>query len=195
MMGTWQVGEAAVSTFKSRANTNMVTFENLSMFLPGAKGIDDKWIVKHGVIKEVETDIARLLIGDVHLHCAILNEPYRPMKFVLSQADEPSIVEYDKRHEVEKDIEDEITVLTDLKVHPNPVTNTLNINYYLTEESEVSIYLKGLSGQVVQKVISLEGQSSGYQHNAVGVAHLSSGFYLVHIQAGKQCCVTKIIKQ
>lgn len=73
-----------------------------------------------------------------------------------------------------------------VKLFPNPVTNTLNISG-LKDISEVAIY--NLLGQEVMRKKNIDGQ------NHVDVSSLTSGTYLVKINADSKTETYKIIKE
>jgi len=65
-----------------------------------------------------------------------------------------------------------------LNTYPNPASNILNIEYYLSQSSDVSLYIYDLSGrEILSKIIPK--LSNGKQKNRLDISKLNPGSYLL----------------
>lgn len=64
--------------------------------------------------------------------------------------------------------------------YPNPVTNTLSINYYVKEAGFVSLQLFDLSGRLVKEILSENNSTAGNKTQTVNMnSGLKSGVYFL----------------
>lgn len=79
-----------------------------------------------------------------------------------------------------------------MNVYPNPVRGTANINIELSETATVSYQVYDLSGRMVMSnVIGTFGQ--GENTVSFSTSDLTSGSYILHVQAGSKTCTSKIL--
>ena len=84
--------------------------------------------------------------------------------------------------------------ITELNVYPNPVTDHLNIHYYLNHQEPVTITMYDLTGKQVC-VFADEVQTAGTYHQSFPIDQdLATGVYLVDLKAGDQSYSSKIVK-
>ena len=69
-------------------------------------------------------------------------------------------------------------------VYPNPVENTSTLNYYVPENSQVSIKLYDVVGNLVSTIVN-EYQNAGSQVAYLNANGLAGGRYIVKIVAGQ----------
>ena len=95
------------------------------------------------------------------------------------------------------------TVITSVKdvaesvifsLYPNPTSHSFNIQYGLTQTSDIDMVLVNMSGQVVQSVAQFKNQQSGvYQALNIDVSSLSKGVYLLQIRTKDAITYRKIV--
>lgn len=88
---------------------------------------------------------------------------------------------------------DDFEGLNDLSVYPNPATDNLNVDYSLTDASQVTFRLMDAMGKVVymESVQAFAGENQ-YKMN---VSNLSKGFYMMEISSEKGKSIRKIMVQ
>jgi hypothetical protein len=79
----------------------------------------------------------------------------------------------------------------ELRVFPNPVSKSLNIEYVIASESKVQLRIYGLSGSLVKTLINIELQHADRYQRAFDISDLQNGFYLVRLTSGN---FTKTVK-
>lgn len=80
---------------------------------------------------------------------------------------------------------------TDMQVYPNPVTDRINIEFYLTEPSDVTISVIDIVGKVVSQINP--GQiNAGPQKFNVDANQLKPGVYMLQVKAGNTVHTEKI---
>lgn len=96
----------------------------------------------------------------------------------------------------ERQITGEHTAMTDLSgltVYPNPTNAKLNIELYLSKETNIQVELSDLLGRVIEK---MESQKvSGRFEKIVDMSELSNGLYMLTIRAGEQTIMKKVVKE
>ncbi len=76
-------------------------------------------------------------------------------------------------------------------VYPNPSTDKINLNFSLSEDSDVNIYVFDMTGSIVKS--TSYGFASKANHNAtISVNDMTSGLYFVSIQANNSIITRKI---
>lgn len=78
-----------------------------------------------------------------------------------------------------------------IKVYPNPVLNSLCIDYFLNEKSSVNIEIFDLQGKMILNLMAKQLQADGYSHHLFDLSNLGNGLYFVIIRIG---VLTKSIK-
>ncbi len=84
-----------------------------------------------------------------------------------------------------------VTAKNTVKIFNNPSANTLNLEYSLTNNSNVNLVLYNINGQVVNTLIQNIGHEAGSHTESFDVSGLTTGIYLVRFTAGG---VTKSFK-
>jgi hypothetical protein len=77
---------------------------------------------------------------------------------------------------------------------PNPVKNTLIVNYRLEEKSEVQLSIYNMEGKLVRNVLNDTHQPGNYTEN-VNLRDLSSGTYFARLMVNGELITKKIVKQ
>jgi phosphatidylserine/phosphatidylglycerophosphate/cardiolipin synthase-like enzyme len=79
----------------------------------------------------------------------------------------------------------------DITVYPNPASDYINIDFKATKSGDYKIFLNDLSGQ---KVLELKkGANAGIIHEAVNLAGLPKGIYLIRIVTNNGSSAQKVI--
>ncbi len=79
----------------------------------------------------------------------------------------------------------------DIKVFPNPFSNSFHVDYTLAKQSEISICLYDLQGRVVA-ILAKENQPQGSHSVIYDTGGLASGTYQLVVRAGESLAVTKL---
>jgi hypothetical protein len=83
------------------------------------------------------------------------------------------------------------TVLTGIKLYPNPATSLVNIVYESAETAQVEINIKNVLGATLKKV-EFDQEKAGNHKHPVDVSNLVPGLYLLNIEfQGEQFSVSK----
>lgn len=80
----------------------------------------------------------------------------------------------------------------DMNIYPNPVVNEATINFNVEETASVSYQIYDLSGRMVQNAV-LGNYGQGSHKATFNVSGLSSGAYIVKVQAGTISNTSKIL--
>lgn len=80
-----------------------------------------------------------------------------------------------------------------LQIIPNPVSQKVNLKYYLSENSNVSLHICDLSGKIVQSIIKNKYQSVGNYNFNFDISYLKNGMYLATITVGNTFQTTKLM--
>ena len=75
--------------------------------------------------------------------------------------------------------------------YPNPATELINLNYSLTENSDVNIYVYDLNGMEIKSDSFSNLQRSNHK-TTLNLKDLSTGLYIVKIEAGQTIITRKI---
>ncbi len=86
----------------------------------------------------------------------------------------------------------ESKLVDDWKVYPNPASSSTTINYTLKKDAFVEIVLLDLTGRTVLVAERLLTQNAGTHQSVIDVSGLSTGTYLVRINANDQLETRKI---
>ncbi len=82
----------------------------------------------------------------------------------------------------------------EISLYPNPSSNNLNIELYLTEDRQVEITLIELMGSTTKELCS-KVYSSGLHKEKYNISDLKSGYYFVKTKVGEETITKSIIKQ
>jgi hypothetical protein len=79
-------------------------------------------------------------------------------------------------------------------VHPNPVTNILNINYNVLDGKNISLQLFDICGRIVLDILEENNSSIGSKTKSVSIGNfLKSGVYFLKYTDGKNIETKKIV--
>ena len=93
----------------------------------------------------------------------------------------------------ELNVEENIVANTvEMSIYPNPIVNDATISFSIEESAQVSYQVYDLSGRMMMnKVLGNFGQGS---HKAnFNVENLTSGTYIIKVQAGEKTETAKIL--
>jgi len=82
---------------------------------------------------------------------------------------------------------------SNLEIHPNPFTNSVTINYMVSETALTSIKIYNLYGQLQTTVLN-EYKTQGEYVLEYNLSQLPAGLYICIMQNGNNSVVTKIVK-
>lgn len=88
---------------------------------------------------------------------------------------------------------DQVQSNSSYKILQNPLSNILNLEYNLTDNSNVNLVLHNMSGQVVKTLINNTRHSSGSYSESFDVSGLKPGIYLARFTAGSVTKSSKIL--
>jgi len=88
-------------------------------------------------------------------------------------------------------IEENLFEDASVEVYPNPAYDIVNINFSLTKESEVQVFIYDLSGRL-EKSASFGMAGKSVNKTPLNVSDLESGLYILSIQAGNIVVNSKI---
>ncbi len=92
---------------------------------------------------------------------------------------------------IEAGINEKNTLVSDLKVIPNPVQSNATLSYSLIETSIVKIDLIDVFGKTI-KVISSENQAPGKYETTINYENISNGVYFLRLITGYSFSVIKV---
>ena len=90
-------------------------------------------------------------------------------------------------------IGDNPEVRSELSIYPNPVSENTKISYVLPADEFVSIQLFDASGKLIKTLVS-EFKHAGEQQLQLSATDLSTGIYLMVMDAGKAHHTAKLIR-
>ncbi|MHB1178029.1 MAG: T9SS type A sorting domain-containing protein [Daejeonella sp.] len=83
-------------------------------------------------------------------------------------------------------------ILNNVKVYPNPVSDQLNLSYYINKDSNVTIKIMDVLGNEVTTLFT-ERLSAGDQANSFNIAsRINSGFYFIRVSVGSEIITKRI---
>ncbi len=87
----------------------------------------------------------------------------------------------------------EILISKQYKIYPNPTTDIITADYYLNENSSVTIKLTNITGQTIyeQRSNSLQGENN----HQIDLSTYKAGLYLLTLKTATGSVTAKIIKQ
>lgn len=86
----------------------------------------------------------------------------------------------------------DVKVLSNVKVYPNPVDEELNLSYFINKDSNVTIKIMDVLGNEIATLLS-QRIPAGEQTNTFSIAsRLSSGFYFIRLIAGNETVIKRV---
>lgn len=82
----------------------------------------------------------------------------------------------------------------DIKLYPNPLSNILNIEYHLSEKSDVSLTIYDINGRQINQVVS-QKMEAGKHELSQDLHHISAGVYYCAVRVNDRVQYHKFIKQ
>ena len=83
-------------------------------------------------------------------------------------------------------------VLSNVKVYPNPVSDHLNLSYFVNKDSNVTIKIMDILGNEVATLLS-QRLSAGEQINSFPISSsLNSGYYFIRLIVGNETIIKRI---
>jgi hypothetical protein len=83
-------------------------------------------------------------------------------------------------------------ILTNVKVYPNPVSDQLNLSYFIIKDSNVTIKIMDVLGNEITTLFT-ERLSAGDQVNSFNISsRLNSGFYFIRVSVGSEIITKRI---
>jgi hypothetical protein len=76
-------------------------------------------------------------------------------------------------------------------LYPNPTNEILNLNYQLSEASEVRFDILNLQGQMVRTIQLGTQEKGGYQQSIHDIMALQTGFYLMTMRINGKIVATQ----
>lgn len=93
---------------------------------------------------------------------------------------------------VPKSVDNNNKILTNVKVYPNPVSDQLNLSYFIIKDSNVTIKIMDVLGNEITTLFT-ERLSAGDQVNSFNIAsRLTSGFYFIRVSVGSEIITKRI---
>lgn len=87
---------------------------------------------------------------------------------------------------------DKDKILNNVKVYPNPVSDQLNLSYYISKDANVTVKIMDILGNEVTTLLA-ERLSAGDQANSFSIAsRLPSGFYFIRVSVGTEIITKRI---
>lgn len=88
------------------------------------------------------------------------------------------------------DVEDIVQPDLGLTLHPNPCSQRAQASYYLSSAGPVKVMVYDVTGRLVKTALD---QDQGRGEHRLEIAGLSSGVYLVRLQAGQESSVRRLV--
>lgn len=83
-------------------------------------------------------------------------------------------------------------ILSNVKVYPNPVSDQLNVNYFVSKDINITIKIMDFLGNEVVTLLS-QRIASGEQNNTFNISSkLNSGLYFIRFIAGNETIIKRI---
>lgn len=83
-------------------------------------------------------------------------------------------------------------LLNDVEVYPNPITDQINMKYYLSRNSNVTIKMVDVLGNNVQTLFSQRLEPGEQTLNRAVSNKLNKGFYFIRVVAGTESVIKRI---
>jgi hypothetical protein len=85
--------------------------------------------------------------------------------------------------------------LYDIHIFPNPVTDILNISYYIPTSKEIKIDLYDATGRMIKAMLQNNKKNIGSYQEQIDIHDLPSGLYLLNFIMGNENYTIKFLKQ
>jgi len=86
----------------------------------------------------------------------------------------------------------DLKVLSNVKVYPNPVADHLNLSYFVTKDSNVTIKIMDVLGNEITTLLS-QRLSAGEQINSFPIdSKWNSGYYFLRLIVGNETIIKRI---
>ncbi|MBZ0246461.1 MAG: S8 family peptidase [Cyclobacteriaceae bacterium] len=102
---------------------------------------------------------------------------------------EPIKIAYEPISEIEESIEKEIVI-----VSPNPFDNNITFEYYIKEDSKVTLQIFDLTGKIVATLVDNDPKIKGIHHENFGGDYLLNGIYIFRMRTNSSVLTGRIIK-
>ncbi|PJA07316.1 MAG: hypothetical protein COX70_07285 [Flavobacteriales bacterium CG_4_10_14_0_2_um_filter_32_8] len=89
-------------------------------------------------------------------------------------------------------IENEVELVSDFEIYPNPVTNNLSIDLSLTQQATVKVFVTDLLGKQIS-LITNETFPAGNNKLQWTPSNISNGIYLLNIKTNNSLQVNKLV--
>ncbi|MEJ6979200.1 T9SS type A sorting domain-containing protein [Pedobacter sp. P351] len=86
----------------------------------------------------------------------------------------------------------DLKVLSNVKVYPNPVSDHLNLSYFVNKDSNVTIKIMDILGNEITTLLS-QRLPAGEQINSFPISSsLNSGYYFIRLIVGNETIIKRI---
>lgn len=86
----------------------------------------------------------------------------------------------------------DLKVLSNVKVYPNPVSDYLNLSYFVNKDSNVTIKIMDILGNEISTLLS-QRLPAGEQINSFPISSsLNSGYYFIRLIVGNETIIKRI---
>lgn len=96
-----------------------------------------------------------------------------------------------ENNELEQTVLSSVEVLSDLKVFPNPTRSLLNVNYTVSQATNVQLIITDLNGKMIQMQELMT--EAGKQQTQLDVSRLSASIYLLHLITEQERITEKFV--
>lgn len=151
---------------------------------PGALGSEVRWLLKSISFEKKEVAGKEFLMGDAVSWSPELREPGEYIQVILPKMKKP---------EVQAVVLPQKEDLTGLVAYPNPFDQKITIAFFLENDSEVTLTLTNMKGQIIKKVLDGVKLKNGRQTYEVDDIHIP-GIYTVVLEANGSVKSIKIVK-
>ena len=81
----------------------------------------------------------------------------------------------------------------ELKVYPNPLSETANISYRLADDAEVTISLFDSTGKQVNNLLEKQAKQAGEHQQKLDASNLPTGIYYLNLQSTQTNLIKKLM--
>ena len=91
-----------------------------------------------------------------------------------------------------KNTQQDLKILSNVKIYPNPVAEQLNLSYFVNKDSNVTIKIMDVLGNEIATLLS-QRMPAGEQTNSFPIASkLSSGYYFIRLIVGNETVIKRV---
>jgi hypothetical protein len=87
----------------------------------------------------------------------------------------------------------DITTGNSIRIYPNPVSDVMNFEYTLQQNTDINLVMYNTNSQAVRTLLNIKNQSSGTYSKTFDVSGLKNGIYFVRFTAGKAAKSFKVV--